>query len=203
MLTSSSVDATTILPSLRRLELPQRRDLSDDGFGDSRATITLSRTLLACLYSGEMALSYRHLGELDLSAHRAWDLAASNLIERASSPHGVRILTRPAPISLGAGAPGVEVSTPGACATAWLAHPHSFSILDSHLEGLLGETVGYLVPSHSLLFALPLSQLSDSRWIEAAASLVRPRESLIASPVRWSQGFPADLTRSPLVPAHA
>lgn len=200
-MTTSPIDSTTILPSLRRLELPHRRSLSDDGFSDSRATITLSRDLLACIYSGDVALSYRHLGQLDLSAHRAWDLAAYNLINRASSAHGVRILTRAAALALGPGAPGVQVSTPGACASAWMAHPHSFSILDSHLEHLLGEPVGYLIPSRSMLFALPLSQLHDPRWMAAADALSRPGESLTRTPVRWSQGFPADVPGSPLIPA--
>ncbi|RNE49464.1 hypothetical protein [Corynebacterium alimapuense] len=137
-------------------------------------------------------MSYRGLGELDLSAHRAWDTAAANLLAQAHSTEGVRFLTRSAERFLGKGAPGLQVAIPGGPASAWLSHPQPFTILDRHVSGLLGERVGYLVPSQTILLALPLSELDDLKWAKQASARTLVGEQLLSSPVTWTHGFPVE-----------
>ena len=72
---------TTLLPALHPLDWSRRRSLSDDGFSDSLAYIALSHELCTGFTSAGRDVSYRGLGELDLSAHRAWDVAALGATE--------------------------------------------------------------------------------------------------------------------------
>ncbi|MDO5668865.1 MAG: hypothetical protein Q4G50_02555 [Corynebacterium sp.] len=135
------LDPTDLLPALRPASWLRHRGLSDDGFCDTIASISLSRDLSATFTCGGADISYRGLSELHLSAHGAWELSASNLIERARTPEGINVRTRPAHHLLGAGAAGLQVALPGAPATSWLAHPRTFRILDDHLAELLGGPV--------------------------------------------------------------
>lgn len=143
-----TLSRATLLPALRPADWETRRGLSDDGFCDTVATISLSRELCATFVCGGADVSYRGLGELDLSAHRAWELAAGNLVARAQTPEGIRVLTRPC-------SGGLQVAMPGAPATSWLAHPHTLTILDEHLAHLLGGPVVWWAPSAERLVALP------------------------------------------------
>lgn len=191
---------TTLLPALHPLDWSRRRGLSDDGFSDSLAYIALSHELCTGFTSAGRDVSYRGLGELDLSAHRAWDVAADNLVERTRTRRGVRFLTRPAHLVLGPGAPGLQVATPGHQVSAWLAHPHTFTILDTHLRDLVGGEVGYLVPTPSMLLALPLADVDT--WVDVAARLV-PGPALLEVAVRWAHGFPTAVSRAALMTASA
>lgn len=190
----------TLLPALHPLDWSHRRSLSDDGFSDSLAYIALSHELCTGFISAGRDVSYRGLGELDLSAHRAWDLAADNLVEATRTRRGIRFLTRPAHLVLGPGAPGLQVATPGHQVSAWLAHPHTFTILDTHLAGLVGGPVAYLVPTPSVLLALPLADVDT--WVDAAARLATG-PALLEVAVRWAHGFPTAVSRSALMTAPA
>lgn len=180
---------STLLPALRPASWAHRRGLSDDGFSDTVAAITLSRDLCATFVCGDVDVSYRGLGELDLSAHRAWELAAHNLVARAQTPRGVRVHTRPATAVLGPGAPGLQVALPGAPATSWLAHPHPFAILDAHLATRLAGPVAWLT--------LPGTELVAVR--EEDVGKLSPD----LSPLARRHGFPVAVSSSTPVAAPA
>ncbi len=184
------LDPTTLSPTLRPLDQLHSHGLSDDGFCDSLAYVTLSRELGAGMSCNGTLLSHRGLGELDLSAHRAWDLAADNLLRAAQTGEGTCFLTRPATGVLGDGAPGLQVATPGAHVTDWLAHPHTFTVLNDHLIHLSGGPVTYLAPAAGLLLALPpVPELSG--WARRAVVTVGHRRVLCRRPLVWRHGFPA------------
>lgn len=193
--TAPSLHPAALLPGLRTLEWAHTRGLSDDGFCDSMAYVSLSRELCATLSCHGATVSQRGLGELDMSVHRAWDRAADNLLWAAQTDEGTRILTRPAARLLGADAPGLQLAVPGAPVTAWLAHPHTFTVLDRHLFRLLHEPVFYLAPTPGILLALPASAAGRAeQWARralknSAAACSRP--VLSRTPLVWRHGFPA------------
>lgn len=176
-----------LLPALRPTSWLRHRGLSDDGFCDTIVSISLSRDLCATFTCGGADLSYRGLSELHLSAHGAWERAADNLIERAQTPGGVHVRTRPASHLLGAGTPGLQVALPGAPAPAWLAHPRTFTLLDSHLADLLGGPVVW--------------------WMLPGEELVAVRDGDVdkhpPEAVRQRHGFPAAVSARTSVPAPA
>ncbi|QGU04970.1 hypothetical protein [Corynebacterium comes] len=174
----------TLLPALRPAAWSTRRGLSDDGFCDAVATISLSHELCAAFVCGDVDVSYRGLGELDLSAHRAWELAARNLIARAQTPEGIRVLTRPY-------SGGLQVAMPGAPATSWLAHPHTLTILDGHLAHLLGEPVAWWISSSEKLVAVPRAGVEKQGFGDEGTL------------VEWRHGFPAPVSRPTPVPSPA
>jgi hypothetical protein len=170
-MTAPTLSPATLLPALRPAAWRTRRGLSDDGFCDTVATISLSRELCTAFVCGDRDVSYRGLGELDLSARQAWQLAADNLLARAQTPEGIRVLTR-------AHADGLQVAMPGAPASSWLAHPHTFTILDGHLTELLGEPVAWWLPAAGTVVAVR----------RAGVDKQEPREGAL---VEWRHGFPA------------
>lgn len=172
----TSLTPDLFLPVLRPATWTRDRGLSDDGFSDTVVSVALSRSLCATLTCDGVDVSYRGLGELDLSAHRAWDIAAHNLVRLAQTPDGIRVLTRPSTPEERA----LEVAMPGAPARSWLAHPHPFTILDDHLSHLLGEQVAWWLPDTGSLVAVPRGDVGK-------------RDNL----VEWRHGFPAPLTRVP------
>lgn len=183
--------ATDLLPALRPASWLDGRGLSDDGFRDTLASIALSRDLYATFTCGGADVSYRGLGELDLSAHRAWDRAADNLIARAHTAEGVCVRTRPASALLGPRTPGLQVAPHGSPASSWLAHPHSFTLLDDHLTRLLGEPVVWLPLTATTLVAVP-----DGDVDKQAFDL---RSALAPTPVHLRNGFPSAVSsRTPV-----
>ncbi|RSZ62111.1 hypothetical protein EAH68_10375 [Corynebacterium hylobatis] len=178
-MTAPTLSPTTLLPALRPATWRTHRGLSDDGFCDTVATIALSRELCATFVCGNSDVSYRGLGELDLSARQAWELAARNLITRARTPEGIRVLSRPH-------ADGLQVAMPGAPAESWLAHPHTFTILDRHLAELLGGPVAWWWPAAGRLVAVPRADVDKQAPGEGAL-------------VEWRHGFPAAVSRHPLL----
>ncbi|MDO5513192.1 hypothetical protein [Corynebacterium sp.] len=185
------LDPASLLPALRPHAWVQHAGLSDDGFSDTIAYIALSRELCATFTCHGADVSYRGLGDLDLSAHRAWDRAAANLIARARTPEGIRVRTRPASHLLGTGVTGLQVSLPGAPATAWLAHPQTFTVLDTHLATLLGEPVAWLALTENTLVAVG----EDHR--------VDLREAWVPEPLVLRHGFPAAVSPRTRVAAPA
>ena len=182
---------STLLPALRPATWVRRRGLSDDGFSDTVASITLSRDLCVTFVCDGVDVSYRGLGELDLSAHRAWELAATNLVERAQPPVGVRVHTRPAAALLGPGAPGLQVALPGAPAASWLAHPHPFAVLDEHLAALAGGPVAWLALTERTVVAVPRE--------DVGRQVVDQGGALSPVPLERRHGFPAAVSpRTPV-----
>ncbi|MFC6145470.1 hypothetical protein [Corynebacterium nasicanis] len=183
------LDPAALLPALRPHSWLRRCGLSDDGFSDTIAYIALSRELCATFTCDGADVSYRGLGDLDLSAHRAWDLAAANLMARAQTPEGIRVRTRPAQILLGPGAEGLQVALPGAPASAWLAHPRPFAVLDEHLRGLLGESVAWWALASGTVVAVP----------EGGVEKQAPGAALVSTPLVRRHGFPAAVSsRTPV-----
>lgn len=177
-----TLSPTTLLPALRPSAWSSRRGLSDDGFCDTIATISLSRELCTTFVCGDVDVSYRGLGELDLSAHQAWELAARNLIARAQTPQGIRVLTRPY-------AGGLQVAMPGAPASSWLAHPRTFTILDEHLRNLIGEPVVWWAASPQKLVAVRRAAVEQQGFAS---------EDTLAE---WRHGFPAAVSFPASYPA--
>lgn len=178
-MTAPTLSPTTLLPALRPADWRSSRGLSDDGFCDTVAAISLSRDLCATFVCGDRDVSYRGLGELDLSARQAWELAARNLIARARTPEGIRVLTRRR-------AEGLQVAMPGAPADSWLAHPHTFTILNGHLTELLGGPVVWWWPAAGKLVAV---RRADVEKLGAGAGTL----------VEWRHGFPVAASRPTLL----
>ena len=63
----------------------------ETGAPDGAAAWQASSTERITLRCG-VDVSYRGLGDLDLSAHQAWDRAAGNLLQRAHTPAGIQVL---------------------------------------------------------------------------------------------------------------
>lgn len=185
-----------LLPGLHPSRWANSPGLSDDGFCDSFATIALSRELCAGLHCHDetgqhtVTVSQRGLSELELSTHRAWDLAAENLLRRAQEPEGTRFFTRPAHVLFGAGAPGLQIAVPGASPTAWLAHPYTFTVLHDHLSQLLDAEVRYLVFSSTVLVAAPVAAagLEHLRWPGRRSGAGNPGSAGLL--IAYEHGFP-------------
>lgn len=196
--TESPLHRSHLLPGLHPAGWAKQPGLSDDGFCDSFASIALSRHLCAGLHcvggQRSVTVSQRGLGELDLSTHRAWDLSAENLLHRASGPEGLTFFTRPVTDLLPHPVPAVQVATPGARATAWLAHPHTFTILHRHLRGLLGAEVAYLAPTTDVLIAASAGAPELPALQNRLTTTHTPRlpgASLLSAIVHYVRGFPA------------
>lgn len=191
------LEAATLQPRLHHHKWSAKVRLSDDGFCDSPARIALSHTLTMGLSSNGRTLSYRGLAELGLSTRQAWDLAADNLVVAARTPQGTRFHIRDAAripqitTQVTSRLPensALQVRTPGAPVTAWLAHPRTFTILNNHLEDLLGPELIYLAPTVDLLLALPTHDRARTvleRW-----SAQTPGEQIATAALRYSAGFP-------------
>lgn len=148
---------------------------------------------------GGSLLTHDELGGRGLSTRRAWDAAAHNLIALAQTQEGTRFWLRPAEEILGPGCPaGVQIDTDGAAATAWLAHPETFTLLDRHLRAVLGaQSFRYLAPREEILLALDTDSATARDSAEFALSAgafgsssgaARP---LATAPLIWQRGFPA------------
>ncbi len=191
----SPLSPSTLLPALRPATWVRRRGLSDDGFSDTVVSISLSRDLCVTFVCDGVDVSYRGLGELDLSAHRAWELAAANLVARARTPAGIRVHTRPAAALLGPGAPGLQVALPGAPAASWLAHPHPFTVLDEHLADLTGGPVAWLALTERTVVAVPRGDVG--RYAPDLGT------ALSRAPLERHHGFPAAVSSHTPVPTPA
>lgn len=203
--------AATIQPRLHHRMWHERVRFSNDGFCDSPASISLSRSLTMGLVTGDTTLSYRGLAELGLGIRQAWDLAADNLVRAARSPEGTCFYLRDA-VHTGlldappttsdhvAGVPAIQVKVPGAPVTSWLAHPRTFTILHRHLQNRLGPDPIYLAPLPDLLIAFATSDPADT-GSEMTGVLTRrlpeariPGEHYIcATPLAYRLGFPTVL----------
>lgn len=192
------LDRRHLLPGLHPAGWAEQPGLSDDGFCDSFASIALSRRFCAGLHCTtgpqSVTVSQRGLGELDLSTHRAWDMAAENLLHRAHGPAGLTFFTRPVSGLINEPVPAIQVATPGAPPTAWLAHPHTFTVLHRHLRGLLGAEVTYLVPTRDVLLAAPESTpelpLLRNHLHQPGRDRL-PGTPLVTETVAYRRGFPA------------
>ncbi|MGP6172844.1 hypothetical protein [Corynebacterium sp. A21] len=201
-----------LLPMLHRVDQFSRPGLSDDGFSDSPASIALSRQLRAGLHchgdspespgsgvsratrhTSLVTVSQRGLGELDLSPQQAWDLAADNVLHHSREAEGIRFYTRPAAMLFAQPLPALQVGASGASPTSWLAHPHTFTVLHSHLRRLLGTEVRYLAPTREVLLAFP-ANAPELRTLSTRLeehSMV-PGEALLGGwEISYECGFPA------------
>ncbi|WP_231910995.1 hypothetical protein [Corynebacterium suranareeae] len=188
-----SIRPTKIQPRLHNQRWVHSSRLSTDGFCDTPAVLNLSHDLCMGLHSGRATLSYRALAEIGLSTRQAWDQAARNLIKCATTPEGIRFDLRDAGVTTNISSPGLQVRVPGAPITAWLAHPQTFTLLNSHLELRLGSNPLYIAPSTNTLIAIPSGHpvLPDiQRW---ARSLLEESgvEGIVDKLLVYRHGFPA------------
>lgn len=161
-----------LLPAVRR-----REHLNRPG---RTAAIALSGTLTAVVEMDGRAQSEDALARRGLRIRQAWDESAHQLIAAAQTLHGTRFWTRPVRDG------GLQIRTDAAPASAWLAHPHPFRLLNEHLSALLATPQPvYLLPdSHTLLAfpdlpSPPVSSAGRESWLS-------PR------PLVWQRGFPAE-----------
>ena len=149
-----------LLSLRRRAELPRHA-----------AHVPLSPELAAVITADAHELSVTDLGLAGLSERAAWERASANLMSLAGSSEGLRFYTRRRGEAL-------EIAVDGAEASAWLAHPRTFTVLDRHL--------GELLDTDSPVFAL----LDDGRLLAApdtaSADAACPGALLVA----WRRGFP-------------
>ncbi len=132
------------------------------------AQVPLSRDFCAVILAGSKPLSCTSLGRSGLSEQAAWDGAAQNLLALASSADGLRFFTRPH-------SAGLEVAVDGSSASAWLAHPRTFTVLLRHLAGLLDCPYPvFALGSGGTLSAYP------------STAVVAPGSRIVV----WRHGFP-------------
>ncbi len=201
--------AATIQPRLHHRAGRERVRFSNDGFCDSPASISLSRSLTMGLVAGDTTLSYRGLAELGLGIRQGWDLAADNLVRAARCPEGTCFYLRdavhtglidapPTTSDGGAGVTAVQVKVPGAPVTSWLAHPRTFTILHRHLQTRLGPELIYLAPLPDLLIACATPDPTGTGQEVAglltgglAEARIPGEHYICATPLVYRLGFPA------------
>lgn len=197
---STSLHVDRLLPSLCPSEELNGIKLCDDGFGDSPASLQLSRTLSMSIVRGTgteaKRVSQRALDDMGLTVRQAWDSAALNLQRRALTEQGLRFFTRPAELGFMGAEAGLEVRAHRCTISSWLAHPQAFVILDNHLQRLSqARSIRYLVPDAHTLYAL--FNVSPHRATELAwrAAELRPRHRapLSMQPLVLANGFPLEV----------
>lgn len=163
---------SSLLPAVRRRDHVHRPG--------HIAAIALSGTLTAVLEISGREQSEDALARRGLRIRQAWDESARQLIAAAQTIHGTRFWTRPV---LGG---GLQVRTDAAPASAWLAHPHPFRLLNEHLSVLLATPQPvYLLPDNHTLLAFP--------DLPSPSSSPADRESWLSPrPLVWQRGFPAE-----------
>lgn len=214
---SGFLEAASLQPRLHHHSWISKVRLSDDGFCDSTAHINLSHHLTMGLEVNGKTLSYRALAELGLSTRQAWDLAADNLVVAARSPQGTRFYLRDAIHTTQIRSTDrsvIQVKAPGAPITAWLAHPRTFTLLNNHLEELLGPDLIYLAPLSDLLIVLPAGDKARAdleKWAATATAGENPiaalstdnsadgpgGEKITSTPLSYRLGFPTTAHVSP------
>lgn len=156
------------------------------GFSASTAFISLSPGLVCVFDSADgtvdgAPLTHQQIGSLGLTAHQAWNAAADTLRTTAVTESGVEFWSRPAAVELGDGAPpGVEVRGGAHTAAAWLAHPRTFEIIDTHFSTVLAPSseLSYFSRDQRELFIFDAHR-DDIRRALGPVSLMR-----------YSLGFP-------------
>lgn len=149
---SSEINALSLRLVTRGTTPPR---LTDADFATHPVRLALSEHLSAeIIYNSKQARSVAvgTLRKLGLNATRAWDLAADNILDRARCNHsyGVQVQHRPLTLDYIGPPPAVEINSPTDDTTAWLCHPHLFSMLHQRLTQLLAsEDLRYEVGSES------------------------------------------------------
>ncbi|MEX3516215.1 hypothetical protein VVR26_01965 [Corynebacterium camporealensis] len=169
-----------------------------DSFGKELATLALSPSLSAGFSltapGSTTHLSHRELDSRGWTIRDAWDTATHNLQMQALTPQGLRLWTRPATRTLGNDCPpGWEVRIQGGLATAWLAHPRTFSALNKHLLNLTrAAELTYLAPDRFTLYVLAdCSPAETNEWANVAYCSRPPhRTPLLNEPLKFVRGFP-------------
>lgn len=193
------VRAATIQPRLRNRQWTHTTRLSTDGFCDKPATLNLSHDLFMGMVNGQATISYRALAEMGLSTRQAWDQAAHNLVQAATTPEGIRFDLRDGVTTTRISSPSLQIRVPGAPMTAWLTHPRTFSLVNRHLELRLGPAPLYLAPTADTLIALPAGSLYIGQFELWARSFLKQsgKEGVVDKLLIYRHGFPA-----PYQPAH-
>lgn len=163
--------------------------LSSDGFAQAPASVALGRGLCARIECDGAILSHAAVARLDLSMMQAWDLAAQHLLDGAQSEQGIRVHFRVLPQFPEA----LELKIPGGEATAWLAHPQTFSILNRHFSAQLGREISFLAPTSSTLIVAPrvATRVGQPlfRWFSSQETRF-PGRDITRLPIIYSAGFP-------------
>ncbi|WP_151549150.1 MULTISPECIES: hypothetical protein [Corynebacterium] len=184
-----------ITPLLRPTALVRRDRLDSAHFATSAPLVNLCTTLAATLCHDGTPLTQRDIDSLQISVSRAWGMAATNLVNAARSPRGLRFLTRRC-------GEITQIRTPGHSPTAWLAHPTTFTILNNHCSNLLGSNVVFVALSDDHLFAVPVRAAAgfSNDWITELARIHlpqrpgKPPQPLSPHALLYQDGFPHELS---------
>lgn len=148
--------------------------------GRKPAAIALSLELDAVLVAGGQVLSREDLGRRNLSLQAGWDEAAGNLIALAINREGAIA----ASLTHSGHGQWWKLSIGETCAGSWLAHPHTFSIVNDFLRTRLGGEPYYRLPApgeRSMLVTADAPTVADTN----------ERDVVI-----YQAGFPVPLDRA-------
>lgn len=165
---SDSKLSPPLLTALRPSSWVKQHSLSDDGFCDSIASIPLSNDFVATLQLDGVNLSHRALDTLGLSTKLAWDLAAHNLIDSSLDSLYTRNSSWVVPHPE---AEGIQVCSPAAPISHWLAHPYSASLLYQLIAKAVGcEQPFLLVPANGVVLGFPSDSAHCARELARLAA---------------------------------
>ncbi|WJZ03108.1 hypothetical protein [Corynebacterium freiburgense] len=158
--------------------------LDDAEFPQCLASIALSEDLRAVLISNGQPLTQGQVVSLGSNVISLWDLAGETTAQ-------TQVRVRPHCID------GLELTTDQGSAISWLAHPHPFWLLNSHLEAILGGRVVYFAPTSRLLVATRESSLGFQQLCTWAASTHSNAgsEKLFPYGLVYQGGFPQSYTK--------
>lgn len=199
-----ATDLDSLLPQLRPGYQCHQPALGEAAFGESTVWLPLSAAMNAFFTytpagcTTKVELTHRGLEDLGLSVRQVWNRAALNLFRSAYSDAGIRFWTRPTAAVLGPQAPrGMQIKTDVGPASAWLAHPRTFTTLHRHVHALTGaRSLTYVLPDEATVFALvdcPTDQAASLAKAIAQTSWVGST-NLCDFPLRWLNGFPEDVS---------
>lgn len=192
------IDLDTLSLRVQRRH-PQRPRLSDDGFGDSVASIALNPFLEVTFEATRglfrVQLSNCALSRLGSSLQETWTHAAFNTLRGAAAPHGIRFYSRPLLTRLPSGPAALQLRTENTAVGNWLAHPRTFTLLHDHVLELLQATkVFFCLLAPETLVAVTYSTPENAHeCLRAIERYFRRPSVLSSSPLVWAQGFPAPI----------
>lgn len=163
----------------------QGSPLVDDlTFAHCPVSIALSDELRAVFVRRGKLVTHAELDALGVGSTSMWNLAA----ERTTS---ARVRIR------GHVRGGIEVAADPGSAVDWLAHPHSFWLLHTHLQQFFGGTILYFAPTTTLLVAAPWAAgyLPELQLWAAETYAAAGARGLVPHGVIYHQGYPTSVSQ--------
>ncbi|MDO4685126.1 MAG: hypothetical protein Q4A92_01145 [Corynebacterium sp.] len=176
-------------PQSIRLEIrrnSQALTIDDNNFPSCQVSVALSDDFRAVFRAGEQTITRNDLDSLGLTALSLWDLTADAL---AKTHIKVRLHS----------IDGLEVASAAGSAVHWLAHPHSFWLLNSHLEQVLNSSIMYFAPTIDTLVAARLDSDASPQLRSWAFKTYAHSGSKALFPygLVYERGFPKSFPQHP------